>query len=105
MQVHGCGVAGADVAAWPDRVGILCKFSAFLLCIGLWILLTWVILEFLFWRSLSFSSNGLVIGCSVKRLLGHMCEPTVLFLFPLCLFQRESKFDMAVSISVVWLEL
>ena len=30
MQVHGGGIAGADVAAWPPSVGILCKFTAFL---------------------------------------------------------------------------
>ena len=30
MQVHGGGITGADVAAWPYNVGILCKFSAFL---------------------------------------------------------------------------
>ena len=30
MQVHGGCIAGADVAAWPYSVGILCKFTAFL---------------------------------------------------------------------------
>ena len=30
MQVHvGC-ISGADIAAWPESVGILCKFTAFL---------------------------------------------------------------------------
>ena len=39
----------------------------------------------------------------MKRLLGHMCEPTVLFLSPLCLFQRELELDMAVCSLAVWL--
>ena len=30
MQVHGGGITGADVAAWPYGVGILCKFTTFL---------------------------------------------------------------------------
>ena len=30
MQVHGGGIAGADIAAWPCSVGILSKFTAFL---------------------------------------------------------------------------
>ena len=30
MQVHQGCIAGADVAAWPYSVGILCKFTAFL---------------------------------------------------------------------------
>ena len=30
IQVHGSGITGADVAAWPCSVGILCKFSTFL---------------------------------------------------------------------------
>ena len=30
MLVHGGGIAGADIAAWPWSVGILCKFTAFL---------------------------------------------------------------------------
>ena len=30
MQVHGGVITGADVAAWPYSVGILCKFAAFL---------------------------------------------------------------------------
>ena len=30
MQVHGGRLAGADIAAWPYSVGILCKFAAFL---------------------------------------------------------------------------
>ena len=30
MQVHGRCTTGADVAAWPKSVGILCKFTAFL---------------------------------------------------------------------------
>ena len=30
MQVQGGCITGADVAAWPYSVGILCKFTAFL---------------------------------------------------------------------------
>ena len=80
MQVHGGCTVGADVAAWPYSVGILCKFTAFLvLCIGLSMLWTWGIFVFLFWSFSYFSSKGLVIDCSVKRLPGHMCGLTVLF--------------------------
>ena len=47
---------------------------------------------------------GLVTVCLVKRLLDLMSELVVLFWFPLCLSQRESKFDMGVSFSAVWSE-
>ena len=30
MQVHGGSISGADIAAWPCSIGILCKFTAFL---------------------------------------------------------------------------
>ena len=30
FQVHGGCISGADIAAWPNSVGILCKFTAFL---------------------------------------------------------------------------
>ena len=30
IQVHGGGIAGADIAAWPYSAGILCTFTAFL---------------------------------------------------------------------------
>ena len=30
MQVQRCSITGADIAAWPYSVGILCKFTAFL---------------------------------------------------------------------------
>ena len=81
MQVQGGCIIGADVAAWPYSVGILCKFTAFL---GT---LHWpcdaVDLEhfgiYFFGSSCSFSGNGLVIGCSVKRLPGLMFALTVLF--------------------------
>ena len=62
MQVHGGCITDADIAAWPYSVDILCKFTAFL---GT---LHWLdIGHSLFWKSSSFSSNGLVTGCSVKR--------------------------------------
>ena len=57
-----------------------------------------------FGRSSSFSSNGLDIGCPVKRLLGQVRGPIVQFLFLLCLL-KESKFNKDVSSSVVWLGL
>ena len=30
IQVHGGSICGTDVAAWPYRIGILCKFTSFL---------------------------------------------------------------------------
>ena len=30
MQVHGGSITGADIAAWPNSVGIMFKFTAFL---------------------------------------------------------------------------
>ena len=30
IQVHGGPTSGADIAAWPYSVGILCKFTSFL---------------------------------------------------------------------------
>ena len=30
VQVHGGVIAGADIAAWPYSVGIVCKFTTFL---------------------------------------------------------------------------
>ena len=80
-QVRGGCISGADVAAWPYSVGILCKFTSFLgtLHWPRWVLRTWAILAFLFWNFLSFSSKGLDIGCSVKRWLGLMLGITVLF--------------------------
>ena len=44
IQVDGGRISGVDVAAWPYSVGILCKFTA-----GLLVLMIWVILELLFW--------------------------------------------------------
>ena len=38
-----------------------------------------------------------------EKVTGHMRQPTVLFPFPLCLFQRESKFDRGVNLSVALL--
>ena len=72
------------------------------LCIGRRIRWICVIFGFPIWRFLSFPSNGVVTGFSVRRLLGHMRELTVPFLFPLCLCQRELKLDMVVSSSAVW---
>ena len=33
IQVHGGCISGADIAAWPFSVDILCKFTAFLGCL------------------------------------------------------------------------
>ena len=106
MQVHGGGKTGADIAAWPYNVGILFKFTAFL-GTSHWAVDTVDMghLGVPIWRFLSFSSNGPVIGCSVKRLRGRICVLIVLFLFPLCLYPGELKFDMVVNSSVVWLGL
>ena len=30
ITIHGSSISGADIAAWPNSVGILCKFTAFL---------------------------------------------------------------------------
>ena len=30
IQVHGGHISGADIAAWPYSVGILCRFTSFL---------------------------------------------------------------------------
>ena len=98
MQVHGACITGADVAAWSYSVAFFASLLPFLvLCIGLSMLLTWGILGSVSWKSLSFSSNGLDTGCLVKRLPGLMLGQAVLFWFPLCLCQRELKFDMGVS--------
>ena len=49
IQVHGGHISGADIAASPYSVGILCRFTSFLVpCIGPLVLKIWVILEFLF---------------------------------------------------------
>ena len=106
MQVHGGGVAGADIAAWPYSAGIICNFIAFLGTLH-WPTGSEDMGHFgvSFWNFLSFSSNGVDIGCSVKRLQGLMLGLTVIFWFPLFLCQREFKFDMVVSSSVVWFEL
>ena len=67
VQVHGGSISGADIAPRPYSVGFLCKFTAFLGSLH-WPLGSeiWVIFEFLPWTFLSFSRNGLDIGCSVK---------------------------------------
>ena len=106
MHVHGGCITGADVAAWPYSVGILCKFAAFFGSLH-WPMdnVDMGILVVPIWRFLSFSSNGLVMDCSVKRSLGRMCELMVPFIFPLFLCQRELKLDMVVNSSVVWFGL
>ena len=50
IQVHGGCISGADIAAWPFCVNILCKFTAFLGSLHWPVMLsTWCILVFLFW--------------------------------------------------------
>ena len=83
MQVHGGCITGVDVAARPHSVGMFFKFTAFLGA-SHWPVDTVDMGHFgvsPIWRFLSFSSNGPVIGCSVKRLLGRICVLIVLFLF------------------------
>ena len=81
IQVHGGGISGSDIAAWPYRDGILFRFTSFLST------LHWPAGSddmghfgcFFFGTSHPFLSNGLVTGCSVKRLLSHMSGLTVPF--------------------------
>ena len=68
MQVHGGRISGADVAAWPRGVGISCVFTALLGTLH-WPCDAADLGHFgiSFWGIFSFSSNGLVIGCSVTK--------------------------------------
>ena len=68
VEVHGGHISGADIAAWRYSVGILFRFTSFLNT------LHWSIgsddmghFGVSFWNFLSFLSNGLDTGCSVKR--------------------------------------
>ena len=45
------------------------------------------------------------VDCSLKRLLDQVHGPIVQYLFILCLFQKEPKFDKDVSSCVVWFGL
>ena len=52
VQVHGGCFCGADIAAWPYSVSLLCKLFPFrVLCIGLLRPRIWVTLVFPIWRS------------------------------------------------------
>ena len=63
IQVHGGGIAAANIAAWPYSVGILCKVTAFLGTLH-WPVDAVDMGHFgLFLKFLSFSSNGLATGC------------------------------------------
>ena len=105
VQVIAGHITDADVAAWPYSVGILVRFTAFLSTLH-WPSDSVDMGHFgvSFWNFLFSSSNGLVINCSVRRLLDLMFGLDVLFQFPLFLFQRELKFDMGANSLVVWLE-
>ena len=80
IQVDGGRISGADIAAWPYSVGIVIRFTSFLYTLHgppgsddfghFW--------SFFFGASYLFS-NGLVTGCSVKRLLGQILGLTVPF--------------------------
>ena len=63
VHVDAGRISGADVAAWPYSVGILCKFTSFL---GT---LNWPVGsdDFGHLGFLSFLSNGLDTDCSAKR--------------------------------------
>ena len=80
VQFHSGHITGSDIAAWPYSVGILVKFTSFLTT------LHWPSgsadlrhLVFPFWSPLSFSSNGLVTDCLVKRSLDPMLGSIVPF--------------------------
>ena len=50
IQVDAGHISGADIAAWPYSVGILIRFTSFIIhCIGFLVLMILVILECRFW--------------------------------------------------------
>ena len=58
VQVSAGRIIGADIAAWPYSVGILIRFTFFLVpCIGLLVLMILVTLVFLFLELLIFSEQ------------------------------------------------
>ena len=64
------GVVFLVLILLPGLTVLVCSINLLLFlgpCIGRWVRRTWAILEFLSWNFSSFSSNGLVIVCSVKR--------------------------------------
>ena len=102
IQVHGGSITGADVAAWPQcwhLVQVYCLSWNFALAVDMghfWVSYFEVHTLFGQWACHWLLS---------ERLLGRMCELTVLLLFPLCLYKREMKLDTVVSSSVVWFGL
>ena len=92
------------MSAWSFCVSLLCKLVAFFLghCIGLLTLRIWGTLVYLTWKCQSFTSFGLVTGCSAKRLLVLTFVQTVLFLFLLFLCQKELKLGRDVASSAPW---
>ena len=92
IQVHGGCISGADVAAWPKSVNLLCNLSAFLASLhwpfrgGGHCTLVSRPLRFLF--SLS---DGLNTVCAVRKLLVTMFVHTSLYLFLLLLCQKEKR--------------
>ena len=50
IQVDAGHITGADISPWPYSVGILVRFTSFLLGTGHLVLLTWVILGSPFWN-------------------------------------------------------
>ena len=102
----GSSISGADIAAWPYSVGILCKFTAFLGTLhwpmgsddmghfGVSFLELLVLFE-------QWAGHRLL---SDKVTRPHVRFGSVLFWFPLFLCLKELKFDMVVSSSAVWLE-
>ena len=86
----GCrftGVASLVLMLLSGRV-VLASHASLLpflvLCICLSVLLTKGILGSLFWRFLSFSSNGLVIDCSVKKGYQTTCSGQTFYVDSLC---------------------
>ena len=92
VQVHGGCITGADVAAWPCSVSLLCKISAFLVSLH-WpadavdmgyfgVSYLEVLIPFEQWAG---------HDCLAKRLLVLTCVRSAQILFLLFLCQKESK--------------
>ena len=99
IQVDAGHITGDDISAWPFSVSILVRFSSFL--------------GTLHWPSGyadlgHFGISFLEILILFEQWAGHRLLALIFvlvvpFRFPLFLSQRESKFDMGVSLSAVLL--
>ena len=99
MQVSGGNVTGADIAAWPYSVGLICNFVAFLGSLH-WPTDAGDMGHFGFhtFRCLSFSSTSQVTGCLVKRLLACICVLIGLFIFLLHLLLKDFQSGLGASL-------